>query len=279
MSDRQAADAELLATMTATAVEAGRVVFGIYRGEFDVALKTDDSPVTIADHAAEAVILKRLRAVAPGVPIIAEEECAAGRIPSIGTEFFLVDPLDGTKEFVHRRGEFTVNIALIRAGVPQLGVVYAPASASLFIGDVSARRAFRADQRPGDAFSAPSQPIAVRAVPTEGLTVVCSRSHSNPQTEAYLRGYPIAKRVSVGSSLKFCLLAAAQADLYPRLGATMEWDTAAGHAVLTAAGGEVWAPGGVPLRYGKAGFRNDCFVACGTLVPRPLAAAPGAAGA
>lgn len=259
--------------MTAAAVAAGRVAFGIYRGEFDVALKADASPVTVADQAAEAVILQRLGTAASGVPIVAEEEVAEGRIPAIGAEFFLVDPLDGTREFIQRRAEFTVNIALIREGAPALGVVYAPARDSLFIGDVGAGCAWRAEQSPAeDAVCAPRHPITVRAVPQEGLTVVASRSHSNPQTETYLRSYPIANRISVGSSLKFCLLAAGQADLYPRLGPTMEWDTAAGHAVLVAAGGAVRAPDGSPLRYGKAGFRNPFFIASGPFVPRPIAA-------
>lgn len=270
MSQRQAADVGLFETMIAAAVEAGRVVYGIYRDGFEVHRKADQSPVTIADHAAEALILERLAKAAPGIPVIAEEEVAAGRIPATGAEFFLVDPLDGTKEFVQRRPEFTVNVALIRDGAPVLGVVYAPASASLYGGDVGSDSAFRSRQSTANGGIAARHPIRVRAVPASGLTVVSSRSHSTPQTDAYLAAYTVSERVCVGSSLKFCLVAAAEADLYPRLGPTMEWDTAAGHAVLVAAGGAVWAPDGLPLRYGKAGFRNSDFVASGTLVPRPL---------
>lgn len=275
LPERQPAD-PLLESMMAAAVEAGRVVHEYYRGEFDVRRKADESPVTSADHAAEGIILARLAQAAPQLAVIAEEEVAAGRIPAVGREFFLVDPLDGTREFVQRRGDFTVNIALIRDATPVLGVVYAPATARLFAGDVMRGAAFQADQEP----DAPSpaipaekrRPIHVRPVPSTGLTVVSSRSHGNPQTEAYLAGYPICERVTVGSSLKFCLLAAGEADLYPRLGPTMEWDTAAGHAVLAAAGGSVWAPGGVPLRYAKPGYRNSHFVATGMLIPRALAA-------
>jgi 3'(2'),5'-bisphosphate nucleotidase len=271
MSNPQA-DANLFESMVTAAIDAGRLAHDIYRGDVRVQHKADESPVTNADHAAEAIILERLAKAAPHIPIIAEEEVAAGRVPAIGAEFFLVDPLDGTKEFVQKRGDFTVNIALIRAGAPVLGVVYAPANSSLFAGHVGTRTAFRSDQNTDVKDLAPRRAIKVRAVPPEGLTVVSSRSHSTPQTDAYLASYNVAKRVSVGSSLKFCLVAAAEADLYPRLGTTMEWDTAAGHAVLVAAGGNVWAPGGVPLRYGKTDFRNSFFVASGTLIPRPLEA-------
>ena len=263
---------EVLEPMIAAALEAGKAAHDIYRGEFQVQRKADQSPVTAADHAAEAIILRRLAAAAPGIPVIAEEEVAAGRIPVIGGEFFLVDPLDGTKEFIQRRGDFTVNIALIRQGTPVCGVVYAPARASLFAGDVLTRHAFRTDQDPDVRQTSVRRDIHVRPVPAAGLTVVASRSHSTPQTDEYLAAYSVVERVSVGSSLKFCMVAAAEADLYPRLGPTMEWDTAAGHAVLVAAGGQVLAPGGAPLRYGKPGFRNSNFIATGTLAPRPLAA-------
>jgi 3'(2'), 5'-bisphosphate nucleotidase len=271
MSQRQS-DISLFETMVTAAIEAGRVAHDIYRGDFDVERKTDESPVTSADRAAEAIILERLAAAAPQIPIIAEEEVAAGRIPAVGAEFFLVDPLDGTKEFIQKRGDFTVNIALIRGGAPVLGVVYAPAKSVLFGGDVGANSAFRSDQDTDSGNVAPRRPMQVRAVPAAGLTVVSSRSHSTPETETYLEACPVADRVSIGSSLKFCLVAAAEADLYPRLGPTMEWDTAAGHAVLLAAGGSVRAPGGVPLRYGKPGFRNSFFIASGTFTPPVLTA-------
>jgi 3'(2'), 5'-bisphosphate nucleotidase len=270
MSERQSADTGLFEAMIAAAIEAGRVVHDIYRGDFDVQRKADESPVTSADHAAEAIILERLSEAAPNVPIIAEEEVAAGRVPAIGAEFFLVDPLDGTKEFIQKRGDFTVNVALIRDGSPVLGVVYAPARSSLFAGAAGLKSAFRSDQDTDTPDIAPRRSIKVRPVPRDGLTVVSSRSHSTPETQTYLAACRVSDRVSIGSSLKFCLVAAAEADLYPRLGPTMEWDTAAGHAVLAAAGGSVWAPGGVPLRYGKPGFRNSFFIASGTLVPPPL---------
>jgi 3'(2'), 5'-bisphosphate nucleotidase len=257
----------LLGAMAAAALEAGRITLGIYQGEFEVRQKADLSPVTQADQAAEAFILQELARVAPSMAVVAEESAAAGHVPAVGEEFFLVDPLDGTKEFISRNGEFTVNIALISAGTPRLGVVYAPVSGTLYLGDVGARQAFCS--KAGTGGRKPREPIHVRPVPARGLTAVVSRSHGTSATEAYLARYRVAERVSIGSSLKFCLVAAGEADLYPRIGGpTMEWDTAAGHAVLAAAGGAVQAPGGVPLRYGKPGFRNpSSFVATGPLEP------------
>jgi len=265
-------DDQLFEAIVSAAIEAGKVVHNIYRKGFEVGRRADESPVTDADHAAEALILSRLRTVAPEIPIIAEEEVAAGRIPTVGTEFFLVDPLDGTKEFIQKRGDFTVNIALVRDRLPVLGVVYAPAKSTLFAGNVSARSAFRSDENTDSPARAPRRPIKVRAVPKSGVTAVSSRSHSTPETDAYLSRCNVSDRVSIGSSLKFCLVAGGEADLYPRLGPTMEWDTAAGHAVLLAAGGSVWAPGGTPLVYGKSGFRNSFFIASGEWVPPSLAA-------
>jgi 3'(2'), 5'-bisphosphate nucleotidase len=270
MAEIQNAQSELLEAMARAALEAGHAAHQIYLGKFEVQRKADQSPVTAADHAAEAIILERLRQVAPGIPIVAEEEVAAGRVPAIGREFFLVDPLDGTKEFIQRNGDFTVNIALIRGGDPVLGVVYAPVAAALFTGDVVAGRAFRAPCAPGELESRARDPIQVRTPPARGVTVVVSRSHSTPETETYLGNYQVAERVSVGSSLKFCRVAAGEADLYPRLGPTMEWDTAAGQAVLIAAGGSVLAPGGASLTYGKNLFRNSFFVAGGRLQTVPL---------
>ena len=275
MSQRNTTQAELLEAMTNAALEAGRAIHEIYLGSFEVRHKADQSPVTEADHAAEAIILERLRQIAPDIPIVAEEEVAAGRLPQIGSEFFLVDPLDGTKEFVQRIGDFTVNIALIRDGDPVLGVVYAPVTSALYVGDVVSGIAVRSHHstEPGRVVSHElRQQIRVRTPPSEGVTVVISRSHSTPETETYLARYKVAERVSVGSSLKFCLVASGQADLYPRLGPTMEWDTAAGHAVLVAAGGSVLVPGGTPLTYGKAGLRNSFFIAAGALHTVPLEA-------
>jgi 3'(2'), 5'-bisphosphate nucleotidase len=270
MSKQKPADAEIFEATVVAAIEAGKVVHDIYRGGFDIQRKADASPVTDADHAAEAVILKRLSEIAPHIPVIAEEEVAAGRVPVIGNEFFLVDPLDGTKEFIQKRGDFTVNIALIRDRSPVLGVVYAPAKSSLFAGSVATQTAFRSDENTDNSQTAPRRAMRVRPVPAGGLIAVSSRSHSTPETDAYLAQLTVSDRVSVGSSLKFCLVASGEADLYPRLGPTMEWDTAAGHAVLAAAGGGVWAPGGVPLLYAKPAFRNSYFIASGTLIPPPL---------
>ena len=272
MTDSPQARSVLLEAMVAAAVEAGRVAHEIYSAGFEVQRKADHSPVTQADHAAEAIILERLRQAAPEVPIVAEEEVAAGRQPEIGRQFFLVDPLDGTKEFIQRIGDFTVNIALIRDGVPVMGVVYAPVTSGLFIGNVTDSWAQRSHQSTDSKVSAARTPIRVRSAPARGLTVVVSRSHATPETETYLEQYSVAERVSVGSSLKFCLVAAGEADLYPRLGPTMEWDTAAGQAVLVAAGGTVLAPGGAPLEYGKPGLRNSHFIAGGALHIAPLPA-------
>ncbi len=275
-------DSQLLEAMIGAAIEAGRVTQAHYQSGLQVRRKADASPVTDADHASEAVILRQLARCAPATPVVAEEEVAAGRIPAVGDEFFLVDPLDGTKEFIAGRGEFTVNIALIRRGAPVLGVVYAPAQGRLFAANAAEHAAFRSAYDPSltaaaSAVSTPRahaerrEPIHVRSAPQEGITAVASRSHSTPETDTYLARYAVAERVSVGSSLKFCLVAEGRADLYPRLGPTMEWDTAAGHAVLVGAGGTVIAPSGEPLRYGKPQYRNPWFVASGALAAPPIA--------
>ena len=266
---------QLLEVMISAAIEAGRAICAIYRGEFEVHTKQDESPVTAADHAAEAIILTRLADAAGSIPVIAEEEVAAGRVPQTGREFFLVDPLDGTKEFIQRRGDFTVNIALVRDGVPVLGVVFAPVRSRLFAGDVGAQHAFRTEQSPDEQTPASRTDIRVRTPPSVGLTVVASRSHLNAETDQYLRRLKTANLVSVGSSLKFCLVAAGEADIYPRLGPTMEWDTAAGHAVLAAAGGTVVNVDGSPFRYGKPEFRNPSFIATSTLAVLAQAPRPG----
>jgi 3'(2'), 5'-bisphosphate nucleotidase len=270
MSDLHKIRPALLDAMVDAALEAGHAVHEIYKSGFEVERKADHSPVTAADHAAEAIILDHLRKAAADIPIVAEEEVAAGRLPDFDQELFLVDPLDGTKEFIQRNGDFTVNIALVRGGDPILGVVYAPVTNTLYIGDVAAGRAYRARPLPGTKHSTAREPIKVRRAPEAGLTVVVSRSHATPETETYLKQYRISERVSVGSSLKFCLVAAGEADLYPRLGPTMEWDTAAGHAVLVAAGGSVLGPGGAAMTYGKSGLRNTHFIAGGELHLVPL---------
>lgn len=253
-------NAGLLDAVEAIARDAGTLISRIYESEFKVTTKTDDTPVTLADQQAEAVILAGLEQLAPGVPVVAEESVAAGGAPQIDAghgQFWLVDPLDGTKEFISRNGEFTVNIALIEAGEPILGVVLAPARNTLYAG-ARGLGAFRQD-------SAGRHPIRCRAVPPAGLAVVASRSHGDERAlDAFLAGRRVASRVNAGSSLKLCLLAEGRADLYPRLGRTMEWDIAAGHAVLAAAGGHVCRiDDGSMLRYGKAGFENPHFVAQG----------------
>lgn len=259
----------LLEGMVAASLEAGLAIWEIFQAGFEVFEKSDASPVTAADTAAEAIILKALAALAPGVPVVAEEEVAAGRIPQVGERFFLVDPLDGTREFVKRGTDFTVNIALVERRAPTLGVVYAPARSRLFAGDVTEGAVWTADAEPGGA-AGPRRPLRVRPV-SDRLTAVASKSHNTPETEAYLRACGVVERVSIGSSLKFCLVAAGEADLYPRPAPTSEWDTAAGHAVLVAAGGRVLAPEGGPLLYAKPRFFNPGFVATAGFDPPPLA--------
>lgn len=254
--------------MERAALAAGNRIMEIFREGCAVEAKADTSPVTQADRDAEAIILAELREAYPHVPVVAEEEVAAGIGPdSIGDIFFLVDPLDGTKEFVNRRSDFTVNIALVRDGEPVAGVVYAPARHMLYRGVPG-----HAELLATDASHAPLErrAIAVRAARSP-LTIVASRSHCTPETEAYIARFEPAERVSVGSSLKFCLLAAGEADLYPRFGPTMQWDTAAGDAVLRAAGGRTLSVDGGPLAYGAPTaadgrpFVNPSFVAEGRL--------------
>ena len=243
----------LVDELAVAAREAGEAILEIVRRGFEVEAKHDTSPVTEADRAAELVILAALARAAPGVPVIAEEEVAAGRIPAHNDTYFLVDPLDGTKEFIRGGDDYTVNIGLIERGAPKLGVVYAPATARLHGGCVG--EGAWLDEGRGRI------PISTRAR-GELTTAVASKSHLNQATVDYLQaavgncGY-----VSVGSSLKFCILAEGKADIYPRAAPTSEWDTAAGHAVLLAAGGLVDGPDGEPLRYGKRAFLNRAFVA------------------
>ncbi len=235
---------------------AGAVVMDLYRTDFAVRGKDDASPVTEADERAEALIVTALETLLPGVPVVAEEAVAAGRLPALGRRFWLVDPLDGTKEFIGRNGEFTVNIALVEDGEPVLGTVFAPAIERLFLGATGVGAFVEEDGH--------RRPIRCRAVAPAGLTVVASRSHGDAAAlDAFLGGRRVAALTNAGSSLKLCLVAAGEADLYPRLGRTMEWDIAAGHAVLAAAGGRVLTLAGEPLRYGKPGLDNPHFVASG----------------
>lgn len=256
-------DQALADALCALALEAGAAALEIYRSEFAVDAKGDASPVTEADRLGEKIILTGLAHLAPEIPTLAEEAASAGNIPALGREFFLVDPLDGTKEFILKTGEFTVNIALIRDGRPAIGVVYAPAIGKLYAGIAGAGASLAGVE--GGVAGRPC-PIFARTVPSRGLVAVASRSHRGPETDAFLATLDIADFAAAGSSLKFCLIAEGLADVYPRLGRTMEWDTGAGQAVLEAAGGRVVVFGGeAPLRYGKQerGFDNPHFIAWG----------------
>jgi len=246
----------LLPQLVALAERAGQVILEHYQGRIEVRAKADASPVTAADEAAEAVILEGLDQLTPEIPVVAEEKVAAGDIPELeGQPFWLVDPLDGTKEFLSKNGEFTVNIALIDGDRPVLGVVLAPALGKAWWGAEGEGAWVKSD---GEA-----QRIAARPRPEQGLVAVASRSHADAETEAFLDEAGAAERISAGSSLKFCLIAEGRADLYPRFGTTMEWDTAAGHAVLLAAGGRVTTRDGQPFTYRKPHFRNPGFIAYG----------------
>jgi len=238
----------LLDAVTPLIREAGALVMRVYATEFEVEIKGDESPVTVADQCAEKVIFEGLRRVTPDIPIVGEEAASAGDIPDVSNRFWLIDPIDGTKEFISRNGEFTVNIALIDHGVPALGRLFGGASGhGAWVADHAGRR-----------------PIAVRSVPAEGLTVVGSRHHGDDAAvTALLAGRRIAAHRTVGSSLKLCLVAEGAADVYPRFGRTMEWDTAAGDAVLRAAGGAVRTISGELLAYAKPGFENPDFAAWG----------------
>ena len=243
---------------TIIAEEAASEIMRIYAGDHGVRDKDDRSPVTDADHAAEAVILAGLRKLTPDAVIIAEEEVAAGRIPSLdGKAFWLVDPLDGTKEFIKRNGEFTVNIALVENGRPILGIVLAPATETLWRG----AKGLGAEKREGKGAITP---MKTSPPPPEGLTARASRSHGTfSDLDIWFRNnnLTVANRVEAGSSLKFCLIAEGKADIYPRFGPTMEWDTGAAQGVLEAAGGEVVTVDGQPLLYGKPRFANPHFIA------------------
>jgi 3'(2'), 5'-bisphosphate nucleotidase len=265
----QSSDALVLSTLETLALQAGRAIMAVFTSEFAVETKADASPVTQADAEAEAIILAGLRQAFPDIPCVAEEEAAEGIVPpDLGEMFFLVDPLDGTREFVNRNPDFTVNIALIRDGAPVVGVVYAPARSVLYGG------------RPGLAFCAqtedhepgPRRTISVRSAPAVPY-IVASRSHRTPETDAFIASRGTAELISVGSSLKFCLLAAGEADLYPRFGRTMEWDTAAGDAILRAAGGCTRNVDGAPLAYGKRRQPHDCDFANPSFIATTVAEA------
>ena len=245
-------------TLASIALDAGKLIMEIYEGDFDFSRKGDDSPVTLADEKAEALILKALAEADPDLKVIAEEAMAAGEMPEHGARFALVDPLDGTKEFINRNTDFTVNIALVRDGTPEVGVVYAPCTGRFFSGRPGRAELVELNEA-GEI--AGRRPIRVRAGAAP-LTIVASRSHRTPETDDFIGQFEAAEIVSVGSSLKFCLVANGEADIYPRFGRTMEWDTAAGHAVLKGAGGEVVRfDNHEPLTYGKPIYENPFFIA------------------
>jgi 3'(2'), 5'-bisphosphate nucleotidase len=254
--------ARLLEDICEAAREAGEAINQIIRAGFEVEAKRDSSPVTEADRAAELIILAALTRAAPGIPIIAEEEVAAGRIPAHDDMFFLVDPLDGTKEFVRGGPDYTVNIGLIERGTPTLGVVFAPATDRLHAGIVGIGAWVEGG---GGRIEIQTRPRGVQ------LTAVASKSHLNQATIDYLReAAGTCDYLAIGSSLKFCIVAEGKADIYPRASPTSEWDTAAGHAVLLAAAGLVDGPDAMPLLYGKPAFINRGFVATSGWKPARL---------
>lgn len=244
--------------------KAGDVIMDIFqRDDKGLKQKSDLSPVTEADERAEVIILPILQRLTPDIPIIAEESYAAGKIPdrSSGT-FWLVDPLDGTKEFINKGTDFTVNIGLIVDGKARIGVVYCPALDQLYIADGS-----------GESYQIHSDGTCTQLRVQQAQTpwrVVGSKSHKTPETDAYLEKVPVKEFISRGSSLKFCLLATGQADFYPRLGPTMEWDTAAAHAILSGAGGYVTHMDRTPFTYGKTDYRNGHFLAVGGINPSDI---------
>lgn len=258
-------------TLAGIALAAGELIMQVYETGFEVGAKDDTSPVTEADERAEAFILEALRENDPELVVIAEESVAAGHTPEHGDRFALVDPLDGTKEFINHRGEFTVNIAVIEHGRPVLGVVYAPAMDRLFVAE-GPGRAWQASVRPGADIASVTdrRPLSIRRVPEAGVVAIASKSHRSPETDAFLKAHDVQDVISAGSSLKFCLIAAGEADLYPRMGRTMEWDTAAGQAVAEAAGARVLTEAGEPLLYGKRkrGYDNPHFIVYGNVTPQ-----------
>lgn len=250
----------LIPVIRSLALEAGDKIMEIYNGDdFDVKVKSDDSPVTEADEAADAIISAGLRKAFPDVMLVTEEQ--ADSHAKKGDTFLIVDPLDGTKEFIHRRGDFTVNIAYVENGTPTRGVVYAPAKNRMFFTQADGQSVEESGNFDKDAVGDVT-PISVANSDNSALMVVASKSHRDQATDDYINKYNVKDSKSAGSSLKFCLVATGEADIYPRVGRTMEWDTAAGHAVLSGAGGTVVRFDDLtPLAYGKDGFANPFFIA------------------
>ena len=256
--------------LTDAAAKAGAAIMAHYAGPTEVETKDDASPVTKADRDAETVILKALKVLAPDIPVVSEET-AADRSAALGPRFFLVDPLDGTKEFIKKRTDFTVNVALIEDGYPCFGLVYAPARALLAVtpaDGIAVEATLPPDAAGADLGALEQRRLHARTGDPNGLTALVSLSHLDPETEKFLEGLHIAERTSAGSSVKFLEIARGRADVYPRFGPTMEWDTAAGQAVLEAAGGHVVDTHGARFRYGKTadGLRNPAFIAWGRTV-------------
>lgn len=251
---------KLVEVMRRLSIEAGAKIMEIYDADdFDVKVKSDDSPVTAADEAADALISAGLRQAFPDVMLVTEEQSATH--DTTGDTFLIVDPLDGTKEFIHRRGDFTVNIALVEGGVPTRGVVYAPAKGRMFYTEADGHSVEETGELALDQVG-PTQAMSVSEADNGALMVVASKSHRDQATDDYINKYAVKDMKSAGSSLKFCLVATGEADLYPRLGRTMEWDTAAGHAVLAGAGGAVVRFDDLtPLTYGKDDYTNPFFIA------------------
>jgi len=262
--------AKLTTQMRRLALEAGDVIMQIYgQDDFDVKSKSDDSPVTAADEAADALISAGLRAAFPGVTLVTEEQAASHDLHA--DTFLIVDPLDGTKEFIHRRGDFTVNIALVENGTPTRGIVYAPAKGRMFYTRADGTSVEETGPLAKDSIGT-LKPIRVSRPDNSALMIVASKSHRDQATDDYIAKYSVKDMTSAGSSLKFCLVATGEADIYPRVGRTMEWDTAAGHAVLAGAGGQVVRlDDHQPLTYGKAGYENPFFIASapGVALKRP----------
>jgi 3'(2'), 5'-bisphosphate nucleotidase len=253
---------DFVSALAEIAQEAGRVLLRHFRRGTEARIKSDGSPVTAADEEAEALILARLAVLQPNVPVIAEEQMARQSQVSAGARFFLVDPLDGTEEFVRGREEFTVNIALIDSGNPVCGALIAPAQNRAFAGE-RGKGAFEIPISGSALNLKAARGLYARKIPEHGPTILVSRTHAHDEAQAFaIKGGNI---IAVASSLKFGVLAAGEADLYPRRGPTMEWDTAAGQAVLEAAGGRVETESGAMFRYGKPGFRNPGFIARGAI--------------
>jgi len=256
------------------ALEAGAAIMLARADMGNAALKSDGSPVTAADLRANEIICDRLRSILPATAIVSEEAAAPSSLQADVDRFILVDPLDGTKEFIQGRDEFTVNIGLIERGIPVAGVVFAPALGVLY---VAGKTAYRIEAAPGEKLAASHnmRVLKARPLPASQWRAVTSRSHLDPYTQSWIDSHPVSELRAAGSSLKFCTIAEGDADVYPRLAPTMEWDTAAGDAVLRAAGGSVVDLAGAPFRYGKPDYRNGSFVAWGLPAGDPQSSALG----